>query len=381
MNLAFNQNDLQIAMQILQSVALSKSSLPILANVLIEADEDAAVFTATDLQVSASMRVEADVTEPGTATVPAAKLAAFVRELPEDSVVLRSVEGREIAVECSKVSAKLPAISAEDFPRVEMPEKYDFTVPAEALQELIRCTKFAVASEETRYVLNAIFFQAFEDKLSSVATDSMRLAVKSVAVDGIGENVAADESEEEGAPRWSALLPTKAAEELMRAFGPEEEIQVGTIVRKDQQTKQVVFKSGEKTLVSRLQEGNYVEYRELIPKENSIRVSVGRDSLMNAIRRVSQFSDRSTLRLALKIKEDSIGLSSTSASGQAEEEIPAESTEPIDIDFKHTFLAEAVEAVRSEDVIIDFKDQNSAAIVRESDSGEEYICVVMPLMK
>ena len=444
MKLVFDRSELNSAMQLLQSVAMAKSSLPILANVLIEVEDDAAVLTATDLQVSVRLRVDAHVEESGSATLPAGKLAAFVRELPDDHVRIEKLDGRQIAVQCGKVVAKLPGIAAEEFPRIDTADAYDFTVNAGDLQELIRCTKFAVASEETRYVLNAVFFQAFDDKLCSVATDSMRLAIKSVDVEGLGEwgdDVSADaspensedssedeteqeeaeesgngpveeaeaaeeesgeeeaeqEAEESGGeeeeeqeeqeespagdqPRWSALLPTKAADELLRAFEADDELRVGTATRENSGASQIVFDSGGKTLISRLQDGNYVEYRELIPKSNSIRMEVNRGSLMNAIRRISQFSDRSTLRLTLSVKEDHLALSSISASGQAEEEINAASTEPLDIDFKHTFLADALEAARSEVVYVDFKDHNSAAVVRESDA-DDYICVVMPLMK
>lgn len=442
MKLVFDRSELNSAMQLLQSVAMAKSSLPILANVLIEVEEDAAVLTATDLQVSVRLRVDAHVEESGSVTLPAGKLAAFVRELPDDHVRIEKLDGRQVAVRCGKVEAKLPGIAAEEFPRIETADSYDFTVNAGDLQELIRCTKFAVASEETRYVLNAVYFQAFDDKLCSVATDSMRLAIKNVDVEGLGawgEAASADESEddsdgaeteqeepeesgngpveeaeeaedaEEGGeeeeaseeeqaeqeqeeeqeeeqapaaeqPRWSALLPTKAADELLRAFEADDELRVGTARRENSGASQIVFDSGGKTLISRLQDGNYVEYRELIPKANTIRMEVNRGSLMNAIRRISQFSDRSTLRLTLSVKEDHLALSSISASGQAEEEINAASTEPLDIDFKHTFLADALDAARSEVVYLDFKDHNSAAVLRESDT-DDYICVVMPLMK
>ena len=440
MKLVFDRSELNSAMQLLQSVAMAKSSLPILANVLIEVEEDAAVLTATDLQVSVRLRVDAHVEESGSVTLPAGKLAAFVRELPDDHVRIEKLDGRQVAVRCGKVEAKLPGIAAEEFPRIETADSYDFTVNAGDLQELIRCTKFAVASEETRYVLNAVFFQAFDNKLCSVATDSMRLAIKNVDVEGLGEwgdAASADDSEEhsendsdaeteqeeaeesgngpveeaeeaeedsgeeeaseeeqaeqeEGGeeeqappaeqPRWSALLPTKAADELLRAFEADDELRVGTAQRENSGASQIVFDSGGKTLISRLQDGNYVEYRELIPKANTIRMEVNRGSLMNAIRRISQFSDRSTLRLTLSVKEDHLALSSISASGQAEEEINAASTEPLDIDFKHTFLADALDAARSEVVYLDFKDHNSAAVLRESDT-DDYICVVMPLMK
>ena len=430
MKLVFDRTELNSAMQLLQSVAMTKSSLPILANVLIDVEDDVAVLTATDLQVSVRLRVDAHVEESGSATLPAAKLAAFVRELPDDHVRIEKLDGRQIAVQCGKVVAKLPGIAADEFPRIDTADRFDFTVKAGDLQELIRCTKFAVASEETRYVLNAVYFQAFDDRLCSVATDSMRLAVKSVDVEGLGgwgEAASADssadgeaeqeeaeengngpveeaepeaeenggeeaeqEAEEEQAepeaapageqPKWSALLPTKAADELLRAFEPDDELRVGTAQRENSPSAQIVFDSGGKTLISRLQDGNYVEYRELIPKNNSIRMEVNRGSLMNAIRRISQFSDRSTLRLTLSVKEDHLALSSISASGQAEEEINAASTEPLDIDFKHTFLADALEAARSEVIYVDFKDHNSAAVVRESDA-DDYLCVVMPLMK
>lgn len=441
MKLVFDRTELNSAMQLLQSVAMTKSSLPILANVLIDVEDDIAVLTATDLQVSVRLRVDAHVEEEGSATLPAAKLAAFVRELPDEHVRIEKLDGRQIAVQCGKVVAKLPGIAADEFPRIDTADQFDFSIKAGDLQELIRCTKFAVASEETRYVLNAVFFQAFDDRLCSVATDSMRLAVKNVDVEGLGdwgEPVSADDSadesedsgeeaeqeeaedngngpveeaeeaeenggeeEENGAaeeheaeeeaaeqeeapageqPRWSALLPTKAADELLRAFEADDELRVGTVTRENSPTAQIVFDSGGKTLISRLQDGNYVEYRELIPKANSIRMEVNRGALMNAIRRISQFSDRSTLRLTLSVKEDHLALSSISAAGQAEEEINAASTEPLDIDFKHTFLADALEAARSEVVYLDFKDHNSAAVVRESDT-DDYICVVMPLMK
>ncbi|MDE0021178.1 MAG: DNA polymerase III subunit beta [Candidatus Poribacteria bacterium] len=431
MKLVFDRTELNSAMQLLQSVAMTKSSLPILANVLIDVEDDVAVLTATDLQVSVRLRVDAHVEESGSATLPAAKLAAFVRELPDDHVRIEKLDGRQIAVQCGKVVAKLPGIAADEFPRIDTADRFDFTVKAGDLQELIRCTKFAVASEETRYVLNAVYFQAFDDRLCSVATDSMRLAVKSVDVEGLGgwgEAASADssadgeaeqeeaeengngpveeaepEAEENGGeeaeqeaeeeeqaepeaapageqPKWSALLPTKAADELLRAFEPDDELRVGTAQRENSPSAQIVFDSGGKTLISRLQDGNYVEYRELIPKNNSIRMEVNRGSLMNAIRRISQFSDRSTLRLTLSVKEDHLALSSISASGQAEEEINAASTEPLDIDFKHTFLADALEAARSEVIYVDFKDHNSAAVVRESDA-DDYLCVVMPLMK
>ena len=385
MKLVFDRSELNSAMLLLQDIAKTKSALPILANVHINVEDDVAVLTATDLQVSARLRVNAYVEETGSATLPAATLANFVRELPDKHVRIETLEGRQVDVSAGNETAKLPGISTNEFPRIDDVDSYDFTiVNAGGLQELISCTKFAVAAEETRYVLNAVYLQAFDGKLWSVATDSMRLAVKSVDVKWLDESTPSGAesgtAENDKKSRWSGLLPIKAADELLRIFDPVDQLRVGIQQREYSGASRIAFNSGVKTLISRLQDGNYVEYQELIPKENTIRMKANRRALMNAVQRVSLFSDRKTQRVSLSVKEDHLELSSISTKGRVKKTINAASTGPIDIDFKNTFLREALEAARSEEVYVDFKDRYSAAVVREADAGD-YICVVMPLEK
>ena len=382
MELSVRKTDLLRELQLFQGIVERKNTIPILANVLIEAKEESAVqLVATDLEVTLRSTCPASVVKTGSVTIPAKKLYEIVRALPETEIRIQEKAKGVVKVAAEKFESRIQTLPREDFPT--LPTDIDgesVLLPRDVLREMVTKTQFAITGEDTRYFLNGALFLLQADIMKLVATDGHRLALVSTKSDKIKKGKDQDE--------LKAILPKKALWELSRLLAED--------IKKDgggaKESKETVqFQCGEnhlffnfdgRQLVSRVIDAQFPSYERVIPKENDKTVEFERDRLANAIKRVALLSSERSRAVKFKITENKIDIISNSPEvGEATETLTVDYTgDPVDICFNAQYILDFLSVADTESVELEFKDEMSLAIMRPAgDSGCDYTYVIMPM--
>ncbi len=362
MDVLFQRDNLFQAIQVLQSVAAGRNTLPILSNVLIEAKEEQISMAATNLEVGIQIKVSGTIQEGGAITVPARKLGEIVRELPSAEIHLVSTANDRVEITCERAFHKMIGLPAEEFPAVTTQSDTYYSISAETLCSMIKRTSFAASTEENRYFLNGVYLHAIPEVTKMVATDGRRLAsIETAPIESLTEEL-------------GVIIPIKAASEILKVFGDSEQIRFALL------GNQILFADDTTTLVARLVEGEYPKYDQIIPKDNDIRFILNTDQFLSVTRRVSVLANPKTLSIRLDAQDGLLRVSaSTPDFGEAREEMDMEeSTGDMQIAFNARFLMEVLQNVDSEHVLLELKDSLSAAILKP-EGDEEYLCLIMPM--
>jgi DNA polymerase III subunit beta len=345
------------------SVVPARSPKPVLANVKLVARDGSLELMATDLEVGVRRTLTGvTVDEPGQVLVPAAQASNIVREATAKTVSL-STDERTCVIEYTGATYDLPCDDPEDFP--EMPtfnEKNAITVSAGDLKQMIERTKFAVAREQARFALNGILFSLKGDVLRLVATDGHRLA--------LAKGKAKNKPGKDTAP----IIPTKAMDLMDKLMvDPDEkvEIEVGDT--------QVIAHTQAGTLCTRLVEGNFPDYEEVVPKDCDKELTIPATKLHSAIRRAALITNEESRSVRFSIKPGSLLLTTRTLEGRratVEVEGAQFSGDPLDIAFNPDFFTDMLKVVGDNEVSVQFKESTSAALVK---SGKDYLYIVMPV--
>ena len=273
MNLTIAKDQLLAGLQSVQNIVSTRTTLPILSNVLLRAEGNRLEFTATDLDVTITSSVEATVKKPGATTVPVKKLFGIARELAGSEIDLEVDEKNVCSIQSGSSYFKIRGLGPEEFPPLpQFKDDRKVVLPQEKIRGMLKKTHFAVSNDESRYVLNGIFFSLKEHKLTMVATDGRRLALVDEEVD-----VPANSQGE-------FIVPAKAVNELVRILQDKGDVEIN--FSENQASFALKDEKGNVTLViTKLIEGNYPNYRQVIPGEAKERVSFGREELMHAFKR------------------------------------------------------------------------------------------------
>ncbi|MDE0682905.1 MAG: DNA polymerase III subunit beta [Candidatus Poribacteria bacterium] len=363
MELTFEKHDLLHALQILQSVASGRNTLPILSNVLIQATDGNIECVATDLEVGIKIKVEGAIQEDGAITVSAKKLADIVKELPEDKTIhLVTTANDRVEITCGDGVYKIIGLPDEEFPQLPSVDGHSLTIDGETLRAVIRRTEFAAATEDVRYYLNGLYFSFLEDKTEVVATDMTRLALAQCEPFETPENV-------EG-----FIVPLKAVKEIERTFAESDKVQISVL------ENQVLLADDKATLTTRLVEGDYPKYQALIPESATGRAVVSKEQFLQASRRVALLSNPKSYAICLEISTEQIHLSTnTPELGEAHETISVESCngrERIGLDAR--LLIETLSHIETESVAIEFT--TAVTTVAFKPVGEEgHVCLIHPM--
>ena len=387
MKIEISREVLSSGIQAVLDIVPSKTSLPILSNILIDANESKGVsLSATDLDISITCSLDASIEEPGSTTVPARKFSEIVRELPEGDITLQSSDGRVSIQRQDGVegSYALMSVPADDFPELpkeidgpsmQFPESED-EVQGNSLSLMVTKTAFAVSRDETRPVLNGVLWQVGEGRMTMVATDGHRLVKFSKAVSD------APEGETE------AIVPPRALNhlvKLMTSGSRLDRVQFGqSHLMFDLTSTNSASGKGEIHLCSRLIEGPFVDYEQVIPQSNQKRLKISNDLLTPAVRRVSVLASSQTHQLRFKLQENEVELSASSQEigGEARERVTADyEDEEMTIGYNSTYLQDVLRRIESEEVTFELDSAVSAGIIRPSEQpeGEDYLCLLMPL--
>ena len=343
----------------------AKTTLPVLANILVEATKDGLRLSGTDLDVAVSTVVPADVDAEGAVTLPARKLVEIVRELPSACVRITAAGEQRVQLECGRAKFKLLGIPKEEFPRFPA-VKFDkgWRVTSGDLQKLINCVAFAASTEESRPILNGVLWELRPERMRMVATNGHRLARLDIPVSGGQESA-------------DLIVPPKALEQVRRLFGPSDEIEIA------RSENHLGFRSGQTLVFSRLIEGPYPNYEQVIPRENDKIATVDRQSLAAALRRVGVVASDQTHRVRLGFAAGTLRFSvNTPDLGEAHDEIAVTyDGDALDIGFNASYLLEILKFMPTDEVRVTFKAPERAATVEPVgwDDTASYLCLVMPL--
>jgi len=349
-------------LQMVQNIVEPRQTLPILANVLLEAAGDSVRLTATDLEVGARVSVPAKVGAKGSITVSARKLAEIVKELPAAAVALKVSDNVTVSLRCGGATYRMVGLAPDDFPPVvpASPQSW-VSIEAKVLREMLTQTSFAVSHDETRYALNGVLF-AFQGKdVRMVATDGHRLALSTRS---LGQGVASA----------TGIVPRKAVSEIMRVIGAGEEVQIAIT------ENQFVLQMPNFVMTARLIEGQFPNYEAVIPKAHPGRMTTARAGLSAALRRVSVMAEERNKPVKLALSPASLKVSASSQElGEAEEILDVEyAGEELLIGFNSRYLLEAMAALEKDQVVLEIKDAQSPGVIK-SVEGEGYCCVIMPM--
>ncbi len=351
------------SLAIVGSVVPPRTPKPVLSNVKLVAQEGSLELLATDLEVGVRRMVAGvEVEEPGEVLLPAAQSLNIVREATAKSIAL-TAEDRVCTISYVGAKYDIPCDDPVDFP--EMPtfnDKNAVTVQAGVLKSMIERTKFAVAREPARFALNGILFSLKGDTLRLVATDGHRLAV------------AKGKAKNKPGIKEEPIIPTKAMDLLDKLMqNPEEKVQV------EIGGNQVIAQTAAGTVCSRLVEGHFPDYEDVIPKDCDKTLTIPGPRLHSAIRRAAVIATPESRSVRFSLKKDYLLLSTRTIEGRrssVEAEEAKYDGEPFDIAFNPDYLTEMLKVLGDGEVSISFKDNTSAALVKGSG---DYIYVVMPI--
>jgi DNA polymerase III subunit beta len=349
-------------LQMVQNIVEPRQTLPILANVLLEAEGDGVRLTATDLEVGARVAVPAKVGGKGAITVSARKLAEIVKELPAAAVALKVTDNVTVSLRCGGATYRLVGLAPDDFPPVvpAAPQSW-VTLEAKLLREMLGQTSFAVSHDETRYALNGVLF-AFQGKdVRMVATDGHRLALSTRSLGKALSNA-------------TGIVPRKAVTEIMRVLGAGEEVQLAIT------ENQFVMQMPNFVMTARLIEGQFPNYEAVIPRSHPGRLAAPRSSLSAALRRVAVMAEERNKPVKLALSPASLKVTAQSQElGEAEEILEVEyAGEDIVIGFNSRYLLEAMAALEKDQVVFEIKDAQSPGVIK-SVEDDGYCCVIMPM--
>jgi DNA polymerase-3 subunit beta len=366
MKFTISREKLQEGLQAVTAAVPAKTTLPVLANLLVETTDRGIRFSATDLDIAVSTEVSADVETPGAITIPAKKLSEIARELPPSPVRVSASGEQRVTIECGRSKFKLLGLPRDEFPTFPVVRFNDsWRVKSGELQKLISHVAFAVSTEESRPILNGVLWELREERMRMVATNGHRLAKMELPV------------EASSAPPGDLIVPPKALEQIRRLFPAEEELE---IARGD---NHLGFRSPFTQVFTRLVEGPYPNYEQVIPKDNDRYALADKAALTSALKRMSVIASDQTHRIKLSFNTGMLKFSVTTPDlGEASDELPINYTgDQLDIGFNATYLLEILRFMPTEQVRLTFKAPERAATIEPEgwDDPAKYLCLVMPL--
>jgi DNA polymerase III subunit beta len=372
MEFTVSKTDLVRELNLSQGVVEKRTTIPILSNVLMEAEGDRVHLTATDLELGIRSSFPAKISRSGSGTVPVRRLLDYARLLPDADLSLKFLENDWASITCGRSRTRIAGISRESFPELPQMPEVAAEIPVRVLSSMIGKTIFAISAEESRFTLNGALLQLRESGMLMVATDGHRLAY----VEGVGEIPGIRTA-------YRALLPRKAMGEILK-LGAESA--ADAVVKFAGDENHLFFSFGDRLLISRKLTGTFPDFERVLPKDHKLTVTLAKEEIRAAVERVSQFADERSRAIRMQVCPGEVKVfSSISETGESEEAIPAEyEGTSLEIGFNAQYLLEFLRAISEDHVKFLFKDPHSAAEVRpaaaeDATPSEQYRYIVMPM--
>jgi DNA polymerase-3 subunit beta len=371
MKFKVNRNHLFTGLTSVTNVVGSRATMPILQNVLIEAEGDTVTLTTTNLDLGICARVKASVSSPGKITLPIKRLVPIIRSLPNGDATLELTGKDRVKITSGSSVFHVVGLSAEQFPPLAtFSGQSKISIEQDDLGSMLRKVSYAHSNDENRYILNGVFFEFANGKLTVVATDGRRLAKCERELAGPDKPL-------------SFILPARTIAELQRLFKSgskahilNNERQVNFIIDIPKNDEGLVDRI---QLVSKVVEGNYPNYRQVIPKDAGSKVRLEREKFLDTVGRASLMCDdrNNTVRLSVSKKTQNLEISSKSETGESQELIAVKYDGPdVNIAFNPGYVIDPLKALTEDEIDFEFKDDMSPGVVRAL--KEDFLCVVMP---
>lgn len=366
MKLIISKEQLLNGLQAVQNVVSTRTTLPVLSNVLLRGEGNRLELTATDLDVTIVCTVEANVSEPGATTIPVKKLFGIVRELGAMEVEMEVDEKNITSLRSGASYYKIHGLAAEEYPPLpKFTETRRLVLAQEKLRSMLRKTSFAISTDETRFVLNGIFFSLKEHKVTMVATDGRRLALVDEDVDLTPE------------AQGGFIVPTKAINELNRLLQPTGEVEIKAT--ENQAAFSLRDEKGFAVLIiTKLVEGNYPNYKQVIPAETKERIPLSREELLHALRRAEIMTSEKSNSVKLTFTKNALAITAnTPEIGEAREGLAINyKGRDIAIAFNPIYLMDPLKALENDEVYLELIDELSPGVLK---INGPFLYVLMPM--
>ncbi len=353
------------------NVVGSKATMPILSNVLIEAEKDQISLTTTNLDLGIRCKIKAEVKETGAITLPVKRLAGIVRELPNVDVAFDASPNHSVKLASGGSTFRIMGIGKEEFPPLsEFGDEKAYSLEQSELASMLRSVAYAQSTDETRYILNGVYFNFKEGKLSLVATDGRRLALM------------AKEMDVPAASAGAIILPAKTVGELTRLLDKGEKVKINFNDRRaafqiatDKDTSGLI---DHVYLYSKVVEGNYPNYQQVIPKETHQRIKLERELFLQCVHRAALVCSEKANSVKIKLSSNLLELTAQSPDfGEAHESMAIGYSGPeLQVAFNPTFLMDPLKALTKDEVFFEVKDEVSPGVFK---TLESFVCVIMPV--
>ena len=373
MKFKVNKEHFATGLRQVASVVGSKPPMTVLNNVLIKAEGNSVVLATTNIDLGIRCSIKADVEEAGDITLPVKKLSQIVNAVPSQEISVESTDGQNAKIKSGRADFKLPGLRASEFPALpSFVDKHSYDLGPQELASMLKSVSYAQSTDENRYILNSVYFNFSDSKLTLVATDGKRLAL--VARD---MNIA---PEDEG----SIILPAKTVAEVEKLLSQGKSVKISfndrqvafDIAVNDEVAEKGLV--GNIYLVSKIVEGMYPNYKQVIPKEAEHRIKLDRELMLETVSRVAIVASDKQNAVRLKMTKNCLEVSGQSADyGESIEPLDIEYDGPeIKISFNPDFLLSPLKNLTKDEVYFEFKDEMSQGVFKTLDN---FVCVVMPL--
>lgn len=353
------------------NVVGSKATMPILSNVLIEAEKDQVSLTTTNLDLGIRCKIKAEVKETGAVTLPVKRLATIVRELPNVDVSFDASPNHQVKLASGGSNFRIMGIGKEEFPPLpEFGDEKAFTLEQAELTTMLKSVAYAQSTDETRYILNGVYFNFKDGKLSLVATDGRRLALVS------------KEMEVPASSAGAIILPAKTVNELTRLLDKGEKLKINFNDRRA--AFQIATDKDSSGLIdsvylySKVVEGNYPNYQQVIPKETHQRIKLERELFLQCIHRAALVCSEKSNSVKIKLSSNLLEITAQSPDfGEAHESMAIGYSGPeLQVAFNPAFLMDPLKALSKDEVFFEVKDDVSPGVFK---TLESFLCVIMPV--
>lgn len=359
-------DELRKALHRAQGIVERKTTMPILANVLVNATKAGVTVTAFDLDIGIVSEHAAEVSKPGSVTLSAKYVFDIVQNLPEAQVTLTKLPNNYVDITSGPAHYKIVGMAAEEFPRLPKEENAPMVkATGEVLLEMIRKTSFAISTDETRYILNGVFFEPRDGgKVRMVATDGHRLALIERDVPGNFKL------------KGGVIIPRKGLFELKRLLeeAPEAECQLGFA------ESSALFKKPGLSMVMRLIDGQFPEYQRVIPKEGEKHITISRARLLEGLKRISLLSADKSNAVKISLSENRLRIAANNPDlGEAKDDVEVDyKGAALNIGFNARYLIDVLSALESDKVVIELGDEHSPGVIH-APKDKSFLAVVMPM--
>jgi len=353
------------------NVVGSKATMPILSNVLIEAEKDQISLTTTNLDLGIRCKIKAEVKETGSVTLPVKRLAGIVRELPNVDVTVDGSPNHQVKLTSGGSNFRIMGIGKEEFPPLpEFGDEKAYTLEQGELTTMLKSVAYAQSSDETRYILNGVYFNFKDEKLSLVATDGRRLAL------------IAKEMEVPAASAGAIILPAKTVGELLRLLDKGEKVKINFNDRRaafqiatDKDTSGLIDSV---YLYSKVVEGNYPNYQQVVPKETHQRIKLERELFLECVHRAALVCSEKSNSVKIKLTSNLLEITAQSPDfGEAHESMAIGYSGPeLQVAFNPAFLMDPLRALTKDEIFFELKDEVSPGVFK---TLESFLCVIMPV--